>query len=114
MHLPYRGLPDLVDKALNGRSFNEYHMLDGELMAAFILGYNFGDGYLHGRYMLQAVQDICGFVEGDVLHIAIDSCPTLSSDVPWFIRDATCLWDDAKAIAIGSTDVRKLQQAQPF
>lgn len=114
MHLPYRGLPKLLELALQGRAFDEYDYMEGEVMAGTILGYNFGDGYLHGRFMLQAVQDVCGFERGELLHISFDSCPTFGSEVPWAVRDATALWDDAEAIAVGAAPIAELQEARPY
>eukprot|EP00927_Polykrikos_kofoidii_P054317 TRINITY_DN48749_c0_g1_i1.p1 TRINITY_DN48749_c0_g1~~TRINITY_DN48749_c0_g1_i1.p1 ORF type:complete len:581 (-),score=52.78 TRINITY_DN48749_c0_g1_i1:170-1912(-) len=114
MHLPYRMLPSLVETALQGRPFNEYQYMEGELMAGTILGYNFGDGYLHGRFMLQSVQDTCGFAPGELILISIDSCPAHRNEVPWFIRDATALWDDAAAVGIGWTALEELREAQPY
>eukprot|EP00929_Paragymnodinium_shiwhaense_P060429 TRINITY_DN30180_c0_g1_i2.p1 TRINITY_DN30180_c0_g1~~TRINITY_DN30180_c0_g1_i2.p1 ORF type:complete len:583 (-),score=92.16 TRINITY_DN30180_c0_g1_i2:79-1827(-) len=114
MHLPYRNLPALIEKALQGRPFTDYYYQDGEMIAGVVLGYSFGDGYLHSRYMLQQVQDTCGFEAGECIHISIDSCPALGYKVPWAIRDATALWEDDKAIGIGETDIRDLQQMQPY
>lgn len=114
LHLPYRGLPKLVEIALQGRPFDDYQFADGETMAGVILGYNFGDGYQHGRFMVQAVQDICCFEEGELLHISIDSCPAHGDKVPWFVRDATRLWDDDFALGIGQTPLSELQEQQPF
>lgn len=113
-HLPYRRLPELLEAGLQGRPLEEYHYMEGELMAAAILGYNFGDGYLHGRFMCQAVQDICKFEPGELIHISIDSCPAHSNWVPWFVRDATQLWDDSAAVAIGRTHIQELEDSQPY
>ena len=46
-------------------SIDDYIYLDGEFVAAWLLGYNFGCGYLHGRYALGAVQEMVGFERGE-------------------------------------------------
>lgn len=114
MHLPYKCIASLIELALQGKPFMDYQYMDGETAAGGILGFNFGDGYLHGRYMVQAVQDECCFEPGELLHIAIDSCPAHGNAVPWFVRDATALWDDKKALGIGQTSLDVLQEAQPY
>merc|ERR1712048_510973 len=114
IHLPYKYLPRLLETALQGRPFSDYQYFDGETIGGAILGYNFGDGYLHGRYMAQAVQDICGFEEGEVLHISMDSCPALGDKVPWAVHDIAALFPSTAAIASGSTSLSDLQEMQPY
>ena len=100
LHLHGRLLPKLLPRALPGRDaarFGEYVCFSGEGIAAFALGYNFGDGYLHGSPLLDEVQERCGFAEGECVQVFVDSCPLFGRAFPWWIRDAT----DAFAGAVG-------------
>ena len=113
LHLPSRVACAALGKALAGRSIDDYKYMDGEFVAAWALGYNFGCGYLHGRFMLAALQERLGFEEGECLHLSWDSVALGSDDVPWCCRDAAGAWD-AKPLASGTASLVSLAEAQPF
>ena len=71
-------MPKLLAKALPGGT-DEYIVTLGEIYAGVALGYNFGDGYLHGPFMLNEVQKRCGFEKGECVQIFVDSCPLIGS-----------------------------------
>src|SRR5262249_35020647 len=50
MHLHGRALPELLPKAVP--RFEDYEWVDGELVAGMVLGWNFGEGHLHGEQLL--------------------------------------------------------------
>ena len=128
LHAHGRLLPGLIDLALNGGepvketkngkrgktklNWNDYQYCEGEFMAAFALGYNFGDGYLHGKYMVNAIQQWCKFEEGELIHISWDSFPFMGSLIPWEIHDATDMF--GKPIAQGKTDIKDAFEMQPY
>ncbi|HVU01389.1 MAG TPA: DUF3556 domain-containing protein, partial [Polyangiaceae bacterium] len=64
MHLHGRLLPALLGRAVP--DLRDYEWLDGEIVAGMVLGWNFGDGHLHGEQLLRAMQEQCGFEEGEV------------------------------------------------
>ena len=114
LHIQGRLLPKLIPKALPGgdaKKFDEYQFFLGEIIAGAFLGYNFGDGYLHGPFLLNEVQKSCGFAKGECVQIFIDSCPILDSKYRWFIKDAT---DAFGEVASGEGDVKQLQESQPY
>ena len=76
-----------------------------------MLGYNFGDGHLHGAYFLDQVNEECKFERGECVQIFIDSCPLFGSEYPWFIRDATNAFE---AVESGHGNVHELKNTQPF
>ena len=64
MHLQGRALADLVPKAVD--RFDDYEWVDGELVCGLVLGWNFGDGHLHDEELLDAMQEQCGFEDGEL------------------------------------------------
>mmetsp|Transcript_24526 Transcript_24526/g.66179 ORF Transcript_24526/g.66179 Transcript_24526/m.66179 type:complete len:325 (+) Transcript_24526:91-1065(+) len=84
-----------------GASINDYVYLDGEFVAAWALGYNFGCGYLHGRYTLGAIQELVSFERGECLQITWESTPLGGGEVEWWLRDASDVWGAQSTIASG-------------
>ena len=77
---------------LTGHALDEYEWVEGEVMAGLALGYNFGDGYLHGELLLAAIQARCGFEPGECVCLWVDSfslCGPSGERVPYFMLDAT-------------------------
>lgn len=107
MHLHGRALTSLVPKAID--CFEEYEWVDGELVAGMALGWNFGDGHLHDERLLAALQEQCGFEEGELRCIFVESQPLGSSHMQWRIADAKTGQIDA-----GSIDVKTLRELQPW
>ncbi len=89
MHLHGRSLQFLLPKTVG--SFAEldgYEYLDGELVAGIVLGWNFGDGHLHDRQLLDSVQKQCGFAPGELRHIFVESQPFGRDRLDYTISDA--------------------------
>ncbi len=107
MHLHGRTLPFLVPKAVD--RFEDYEWVDGELVAGMVLGWNFGDGHLHNERLLEAVQQQCGFEEGELRCIFVESQPLGRSQLQWRIADAAVGQLDAGAI-----DIETLRAIQPW
>ena len=63
-------------------------ILDGELVAGIVLGWNFGDGHLHDERLLEAVQKQCAFEEGELRCIFVESQPFGRPWLHWRIADA--------------------------
>jgi hypothetical protein len=88
LHLQGRTLGLLLPKALGGRPFQEYHYVDGENVAGSVLGWNFGEGHLADERLLACVQAQCGFEDGELRAIMVESQPLLGSKLHWRIVDA--------------------------
>jgi hypothetical protein len=86
MHLHGRALPHLVPKAVS--SLAGYEWLDGELIAGMVLGWNFGEGHLHQEQLLENVQRQCGFDEGELRCIFVESQPLFGSSLAFRVVDA--------------------------
>lgn len=107
MHLHGRALPLLLPKAVP--SLEDYEYLDGELVAGLVLGWNFGDGHLHREQLLHAVQTQCGFEEGELRCIFVESQPLGRSTLGYRIHDAS-----TGLIEEGALDARELRSRQPW
>lgn len=94
MHLQGRALNTLVARAVGDVSrldpMDGDHalvVLDGELVAATILGWNFGEGHLHHEQLLAAVTARCELAEGDLRCVFVESQP-VGRPLHWRIVDA--------------------------
>jgi hypothetical protein len=107
MHLHGRALQTLVPKAVENA--DEYEWADGELIAGFALGWNFGEGHLHDEGLLRAIQAQCGFEEGELRCIFLESQPLFGSELQWRIADAK-----TGERARGSAKIAELRELQPW
>ena len=107
MHLQGRALPLLLPKAVE--RIEEYEYMDGEIVAGVVLGWNFGDGHLHQEQLLSAVQAQCGFDEGELRCVFVESQPLGKPTMNYRIHDAkTGLLEE------GYVDTREMRQRQPW
>lgn len=86
MHLPSRALHLLLPRAVE--HIDDYYWTDGEFVAGEVIGWNFGDGHLHGEKLLASVQRRCGFAEGELRVIAVESPQWHNGRMHWRILDA--------------------------
>jgi hypothetical protein len=107
MHILGRALHELVPRAVD--DIEGYEWLDGELVAGMVLGWNFGDGHLSQHLLLDAVQRECGFAEGELRCIFVESQPIFSDRAQWEIRDAA-----RGRLAAGEVSVRRLAELLPW
>ena len=77
MHSHGRALNALLPHAVD--DVEAYDVREGELISNVVNGWNFGDAHFHGRQLLEAVQDRCGFEEGQVRVITLESEPMAGS-----------------------------------
>ncbi|MEP9365426.1 DUF3556 domain-containing protein [Nocardioides sp. CN2-186] len=75
MHSHGRALFTLIPRALSDRDERDYRLIEGELVAGAVLGWNFGDGHLHNEQLIAALQERCHFVEGDVRVVLLEAQP---------------------------------------
>ncbi len=107
MHLHGRSLQFLLPKAVD--EIDDYTFRDGELVAAVALGWNFGDGHLHGKQLLEAIQKRCQFESGEVRCIMVESQPAFHKTQAWKIMDAK-----EGLLEKGAFKVEELLALQPF
>jgi hypothetical protein len=101
-------LADVADNA-SGMSLDDYEVVDGELVAGMVLGWNFGDGHLHNEQLLAAVQRACGFSPGDVRCLMLESQPMGSPTLAWRVVDAA-----TGPVVSGTVRATDLLDAQPW
>ncbi len=87
MHLHGRALHRLLPLAVD--DLDQYHYTDGELIAGYLLGWNFGDGHLHQAQLLRAVQERCQLADGDLRCIFVESQPLFGDGFAYEIHDAS-------------------------
>jgi Transmembrane protein of unknown function (DUF3556) len=96
-------LPHAVDDV------EDYDVREGELISNIVNGWNFGDGHFHGRQLLEAIHERCGFERGDVRVIALESEATGSG------RQRYQIWDPVnRLLEEGSVAVRDMITRQPW
>lgn len=107
MHLHGRAHQSLLLKAVDRPE--DYEWAEGELVAGYVLGWNFGEGHLHDERLLRAVQEQCGFEEGELRCIFIESQALFSDALAWRVVDAK-----TGERARGSESIARLRQLQPW
>ena len=81
----------------------------GEIVAGMVLGWNFGDGHLHREQLLRAVQEQCGFEEGELRCVFVESQPLGRATLEYRILDAK-----TGLLERGELDVHALRRCQPW
>jgi len=119
MHLHGRALAILLprtyedlaasDPSIAALGSDAFDMIDGEMIAGLVLGWNFGEGHLHHEQLLAAIQDECEFEPGDLRCLFLESQPIHQQRMHWRTADAaTGPLDD------GYIQVRDLLGLQPW
>ena len=70
-----RALNTLAHRARSGQSEDTYAIVDGEQVCATVIGWNFGDGHMHGEQLIAALRERCGFEPGEVRVVLLDAQP---------------------------------------
>jgi hypothetical protein len=86
LHSHGRALNALSARAVD--DVDSYHIRDGEIVSGIVAGWNFGDGHFHHRQLLEAVQEQCGFEEGELRVVALESQPAHIQRQRYRIYDA--------------------------
>ncbi|MGW7487526.1 DUF3556 domain-containing protein [Streptomyces sp. NPDC054786] len=86
MHSHGRAHNGLIDRVTEGQ--DDAVVVDGELIAGFAIGWNFGEGHLHNDQLLGAVQARCGFAPGEVRVICLESQPIHRQTQAYEVHDA--------------------------
>lgn len=117
MHLHGRALNQLLgpatddvdDPDVRARGSDAYDVVDGELIAGMVLGWNFGCGHLHDERLVEILQQECGFEPGELRVIMLESQPIQRATHHWRIVDAA-----TGPVAQGEIHVRDLRDRQPW
>ncbi len=107
MHFEGRPLFEALPVAVG--DIDDYDWFEGEVLGGTILGWNFGDGHLNGEQLLRAIQPICGFDEGEVRVISVESQPLFGPTMHWRVYDAV-----RGKIAEGRTRLADYTEHQPW
>jgi transmembrane protein DUF3556 len=109
MHSHGRALNALLPHAVD--DVEVYDAREGELISNVVNGWNFGDGHFHGRQLLEAVQERCGFEPGEVRVITLESEATVSNRG----RQRYKIYDAASGLVEeGTIAVKDMINAQPW
>ena len=109
LHLQGRILGMLLPQATDGNPFQQYSYVDGEAVAASVIGWNFGEGHLADERLIARVQAQCGFEEGELRVICVEAQPILGSTLHWRIVDAC-----RGALAEGHAELSDLARRKPW
>ena len=114
MHSHGRALMGLIPRAVD--DVEAYDVRDGELVSNVVNGWNFGDGHFHNEQLLAAVQKRCGYKEGQIRVITLESQPAHRQKQRYRIFDAaTGLLEEGEvAIADMVTRVPWLEERWDF
>ncbi len=108
MHLHGRALHGLLPRAVGDLdALSEYEWVDGELVAGLALGWNFGDAHLHDHRLLAAIQERCGFEEGELRCVMVESQPLGQRTQAYRIFDARHGLVESGTVAIDDMLARK-------
>jgi len=107
LHLEGRPLLEALPRAVD--DIDAYEWMDGEVFGGMVLGWNFGDGHLNDMQLLEAVQAQCGFDDGEVRVVMVESQPLFGPTMRWKIADAR-----RGVIAEGETAIAPMRAVPPW
>ena len=87
MHSQGRGLNSVMINQLED-DVDTYTLREGEFCCNAIVGFNFGDGHLHDRRMIEAVQKRCRFAPGEFIVVWAESEAIGSGRQEYLVIDA--------------------------
>jgi hypothetical protein len=107
MHFEGRPLLEALPRAVD--DIDEYEWFEGEVFGGSVIGWNFGDGHLNGKKLLDLIQPQCDFEPGEVRVVSVESQPLLNPTMRWKV------WDAATGlVAEGVTDLHAMRAQQPW
>ncbi len=75
MYAHGRAVITLLNRVVPAGQEDDYAIVEGEMIAAYALGWSFGDGHLHNEALIAALHRRCRFEPGEVRVIIIDGQP---------------------------------------
>lgn len=107
MHSHGRALNGLAERVTQDQ--DGVTVVEGELIAGFAIGWNFGEGHLHDDQLLRAVQARCAFAPGEVRVICLEGQPLHRQTQSYEIHDAAL-----GLLESGHVAVRDMLTRQPW
>lgn len=107
LHTHGRALAGLYSHAADDHE--KRTMFDGEMVAGSAIGWNFGDGHLHGEALLAAIQEQCAYEPGELRVIMMESPPFFRAIQRYRIVDAA-----TGVIETGEVKVSEMLSRQPW
>jgi hypothetical protein len=108
LHSQGRGLNSVMINQL-GTDIDTYTLREGEFTCNAIVGFNFGDGHLHDRRMVDAVQKRCRFAPGELIVVWAESEALGSGRQNYLVIDAA-----VGVVERGSWAVKDAVEQQPW
>ncbi|MDA0159897.1 DUF3556 domain-containing protein [Solirubrobacter ginsenosidimutans] len=87
MHSQGRGLNSVMMTTL-GDDIDHYTLREAEFSCNAIVGFNFGDGHLHDRRLIEAIQKRCEFAPGEFIVVWVESEPVGNGRQQYLVIDA--------------------------
>ncbi len=109
MHSHGRALLTLADRAIAPAPESDYQMIEGELIAGVVLGWNFGDGHLHNEQLIEALQERCHFEPGELRVVLLEAQPIQRQVQRYRLVDPAL-----GQLEHGEVEVRDMLAAQPW
>jgi len=107
MHLEGRPLLEALPLAVD--DIDAYEWIDGEVFGGTVIGWNFGDGHLNHTQLLDAVQQQCGFEDGELRVVMVESQPMFGRCMQWKVVDAA-----RGVLHEGATEIGPMRALQPW
>lgn len=109
MYAHGRAVVTLLNRVMPAGREDDYAVIEGEMMAAYALGWSFGDGHLHNESLLRALHARCHFEPGEVRVIMIDGQPIHRQRQEYRLIDAA-----TGEFERGTFDIADLVVRQPW
>lgn len=109
MYAHGRAVITLLNRVMPPGREDDYAVVEGEMVAAYALGWSFGDGHLHNENLVRALQKRCHFEPGEVRVIIIDGQPIHRQRQQYRLVDAA-----TGEFERGTFDVADLVVRQPW
>ena len=87
MHSQGRGLNSVMINQL-GADIDTYTLREAEFSCNAIVGFNFGDGHLHDRRLIEAIQKRCRFEPGEFIVVWVESEAAFRGHQDYWVMDA--------------------------
>ncbi|WP_327151250.1 DUF3556 domain-containing protein [Nocardia sp. NBC_01329] len=102
-----KALFTLAHRAMADQDEADYVLTDGERICSTALGWNFGDGHLHGEQLIAALHQRCGFEPGEVRVVLLDAQPIHRQTQRYRLVDAATGEFESGSVRVADMVVRQ-------